>query len=148
VYGVPLVNMKRVYRTRTSVDVCDAASNGGINQFCPQRQLIDPANHTVVAPNYDTLYAIAWLDLTEQPARTRVVLPTWRAPWTTTIRVSSSASMTRGFGVAGDGGHADILDWSRRFSAYVSPNFQGRVADFPAGSCLGRAAGSSVSGSA
>jgi hypothetical protein len=59
--------MDRVFRTQTSVDICDPAGNGPINQFCSQRQLIDPANHTVVAPNYDTLYSVAWLDLTEQP---------------------------------------------------------------------------------
>jgi hypothetical protein len=67
VYGVPLLDTERVFQTQTSVDACDDASNGPVNRFCPQRHLIDPANHTVVAPNYDTLYSNAWLDLRRKP---------------------------------------------------------------------------------
>jgi len=67
VYGIAVVNTDRVFRTNTSVDACDSASNGPVNRLCPQRQLLDPANHTVVAPNYDTLYQSAWLDLRKQP---------------------------------------------------------------------------------
>lgn len=63
VYGAPLLDTERVFQTNTSVTVCDTASNGPTNVFCPQRRLLDPANHTVVAPNYDTLYNSAWLDL-------------------------------------------------------------------------------------
>ena len=67
VYGVALLDTDRVFRTNTSVDVCDTASNGPVNTFCPQRQLIDPLNKTVVAPNYDTLYNVAWVDLRKEP---------------------------------------------------------------------------------
>src|SRR5262245_24866821 len=67
VYGVPLLDTERVFRTNTSLDVSDGRGDGPINQFNHVRHLADPLDRTVVAPNHDTLYSIAWLDLTPQP---------------------------------------------------------------------------------
>jgi hypothetical protein len=67
VFGVALLDTERVFQTNTSVSRCDTAANGPVNTLCPQRELIDQANHTVVAPNYDTLYQSTWLDLRNQP---------------------------------------------------------------------------------
>ncbi len=67
VYGYPLLDTNRVFRTATSVNVSDGAGGGPVNQFSHIRRLADPSDKTVVAPNHDTLYSIAWLSLVSQP---------------------------------------------------------------------------------
>ena len=67
VYGYPLLDTDRVFRTSTSVNVPDGAGGGPVNRFSHIRRLANPADRTVVAPNHDTLYSMAWLDLTRQP---------------------------------------------------------------------------------
>lgn len=66
-YGLPLVTTDKTYRNQTSVDVSNGDGFGPPNQFNPVRQLTDPTDRSVVAPNYDTLYSIAWLNLKQQP---------------------------------------------------------------------------------
>src|SRR5262249_28159212 len=67
VYGVPLLDMERTFQTHTSVNVPDERGNAPVNQFSYVRHLSDPLDRTVVNPNHDTLYSIAWLDLKAQP---------------------------------------------------------------------------------
>ena len=67
VYGIPLLDEDRVFRTATSVNVPDGAGSGPVNQFSHVRRLAAPSDRTVVAPNHDTLYSIAWLDLSRGP---------------------------------------------------------------------------------
>ena len=67
VYGYPLLDTDRVFRTSTSVNVPDGAGGGPVNQFSHIRRLADPSERTVVAPNDDTLYSMAWLNLVPQP---------------------------------------------------------------------------------
>jgi hypothetical protein len=67
VYGIPLLDTNRVFRTSTSVNVPNGRGGGPVNQFSHIRRLADPADKTVVAPNHDTLYSMAWLDLRRQP---------------------------------------------------------------------------------
>jgi hypothetical protein len=67
VYGYPLLDTNRVYLTSTSVNVPDGAGGGPVNQFSHIRRLTNPSDKTVVAPNHDTLYSIAWLDLRAHP---------------------------------------------------------------------------------
>jgi hypothetical protein len=67
VYGYPLLDTDRVFLTSTSVNVPDGAGGGPVNQFSHVRRLTNPSDKTVVAPNHDTLYSIAWLDLRSQP---------------------------------------------------------------------------------
>ena len=67
VYGYPLLDTNRVFRTATSVNVPDGNGGGLVNQFSHIRRLTNPADKTVVAPNHDTLYSIAWLNLVPQP---------------------------------------------------------------------------------
>jgi len=67
VYGYPLLDTDRVFRTSTSVNVPNGAGGGPVNQFSHVRRLAEPSDKTVVAPNHDTLYSMAWLDLTAQP---------------------------------------------------------------------------------
>jgi hypothetical protein len=67
VYGYPLLDTTRVFKTSTSVNVPDGAGAGPVNQFSHIRRLAGPADRTVVAPNHDTLYSMAWLSLARQP---------------------------------------------------------------------------------
>ena len=53
--------------TSTSVERADGKGGGPVNQFSNVRRLTKPSDKTVVAPNHDTLYSMAWLDLTRQP---------------------------------------------------------------------------------
>ena len=67
VYGYPLLDTNRVFLTSTSVTVPDGAGGGPVNQFSHFRRFTKPSDRTVVAPNRDTLYSMAWLDLAAQP---------------------------------------------------------------------------------
>ncbi len=65
-YGQPLLDTERIYRTATSVTVPDHLGDAPVNQFSHFLELVTE-RHGVVAPNVDTLYSTAWLDLTAQP---------------------------------------------------------------------------------
>jgi hypothetical protein len=67
VYGYPLLDTNRVFLTSTSVNVPNGSGGGPVNRFSDVRRLAKPSDRTVVAPNHDTLYSMAWLDLTRQP---------------------------------------------------------------------------------
>jgi hypothetical protein len=58
-YGLPLVIMQWTFEVQTS--------SVPANQFGPLRAFATPSDTTVVAPNFDTLYSIAWLDLSKEP---------------------------------------------------------------------------------
>lgn len=65
IYGYPLVEM---YRVRHKA-VFDPANKNRtpLNQFRHMRALFNHTAATVVAPNNDTLYSSAWLDLAQEP---------------------------------------------------------------------------------
>jgi hypothetical protein len=66
-YGRPLLDMERTYKTSTSVNVPNGRGAGPVNRFSHFRRLTDASDRTVVAPNHDTLYSMAWLDLSRGP---------------------------------------------------------------------------------
>ncbi len=66
-YGLPLVKMDQTFRIQTSVDVPDGRGRGPVNRFSHVRVLANASAHDVVAPNNDTPYSIAWLNLSHQP---------------------------------------------------------------------------------
>lgn len=67
VYGEPLLDMQRVFQTTTSVTVPDHVGDSPVNQFSHFTELANTKEGLVVAPNADTLYSIAWLQLKPQP---------------------------------------------------------------------------------
>ncbi|HSO99681.1 MAG TPA: DUF1254 domain-containing protein [Solirubrobacteraceae bacterium] len=67
VYGYPLLDTERAFRTSTSTNVPNGSGAGPVNQFSHFRRLANPLDRTVVAPNHDTLYSMAWLDLRRGP---------------------------------------------------------------------------------
>jgi hypothetical protein len=66
-YGFPLLEFLRVRKTQTSVRCPDRQGDAPVNSFSNARQFADPTDRTVVAPNVDTLYSIAQLDLGRGP---------------------------------------------------------------------------------
>ncbi len=66
-YGLPVVKMDQTFRIQTSVNVPDGKGRGPVNRFSHVRKLADASARDVVAPNNDTPYSIAWLDLRRQP---------------------------------------------------------------------------------
>ena len=65
--GFPLLEFMRVRATATSVRCPDAKGNAPVNSLSNARRFATPASRTVVAPNVDTLYSIAHLDLGRGP---------------------------------------------------------------------------------
>ncbi len=66
IYGYPLVTMETTRRVMTNV----AKPEGKLapmGQFASLRAYPSPADKEVTAPNADTLYSLAWLDLSKQP---------------------------------------------------------------------------------
>jgi hypothetical protein len=66
-YGLPLVKMDQTFRIQTSVDVDNGKGDGPTNQIHNIKRLARAGDNTVVAPNNDTPYSIAWLNLSHQP---------------------------------------------------------------------------------
>jgi hypothetical protein len=62
-YGFPLLEFLRVRREQTSVRCPDREGNSPVNSFSNARGFATADDRTVVAPNTDTLYSIAHLDL-------------------------------------------------------------------------------------
>lgn len=62
-YGFPLLEFLRVRREQTSVRCPDGEGNSPVNSFANARGFARAEDRTVVAPNTDTLYSIAHLDL-------------------------------------------------------------------------------------
>ena len=66
-YGFPLLEFLRVRSTATSVRCPDGKGNSPVNSFSNAARFATPAARTIVAPNVDTLYSIAHLDLGRGP---------------------------------------------------------------------------------
>jgi hypothetical protein len=64
IYGYPLVTMEMTRRVMTNVARPDGA-HAPMGQFALMRQYPDASFHDVTAPDADTLYSIAWLDLSK-----------------------------------------------------------------------------------
>ncbi|MFZ5668980.1 MAG: DUF1254 domain-containing protein [Pseudomonadota bacterium] len=72
-YGLPIIEMAETRRRHLAAGLRQ-------NSLQHARKLADHASRTVTSPNNDTLYSIAWLDLTRGPA-TLVVPPTGDRYW-------------------------------------------------------------------
>jgi hypothetical protein len=67
VYGFPLMEFLRVRRASTSVRCPDHRGHAPVNAFSAFTRLATPRERDVVAPNVDTLYLVASLDLGRGP---------------------------------------------------------------------------------
>ena len=66
VYGYPLVTMDMTRRQLTNVVTPDAA-HAPMGQILKLRNYPAVDNHAVTAPNADTLYTTAWIDVSQEP---------------------------------------------------------------------------------
>ncbi|MFO0913630.1 MAG: DUF1254 domain-containing protein [Pirellulales bacterium] len=66
IYGYPLVTMEMTRRVMTNV-ASPAGTHAPMGQFVLMRKYPDASFTDVTAPNADTLYSTAWLDLTHEP---------------------------------------------------------------------------------
>lgn len=67
VYLYPLVLMDATRRQATNVEAGKTIGRGPMNTFTRVREFPPADFRDVVRPNFDTLYSIAWLDLTKEP---------------------------------------------------------------------------------
>jgi len=70
IYGYPLVLMDKTKDVGTGVTQPTTERGGAkapINQFAHFREFPDDTFTDIVSPNVDTLYSMAWLDLSEEP---------------------------------------------------------------------------------
>ncbi len=65
-YAYPLVTMEITRRVMTNVEKPEG-SKAPMGQFARLRTYPAVDDHSVTAPNADTLYTLAWLDLTKEP---------------------------------------------------------------------------------
>jgi hypothetical protein len=66
VYGYPLVTMEMTRRVMTNV-AAPEGTHAPMGQFLLMRKYPDASFKDVTAPNADTLYSTAWLDLAKEP---------------------------------------------------------------------------------
>jgi len=93
IYGYPLVTMEMTRRVLTNA-AAPAGQKAPMGQFAKLREYPSPANKEVTAPNADTLYTLAWLDLSKEPwvlsipdARDRYYLMPMLSGWTDVFQV-------------------------------------------------------------
>jgi hypothetical protein len=68
VYGYPLVLMDLTRQVLTAVPKLDEKRHKApVNQMCHVQEFLGPEDTSVVSPNADTLYSVAWLDLSGEP---------------------------------------------------------------------------------
>jgi hypothetical protein len=65
IYGYPLVTMEITRRVMTNVAI--ARGNYAPGEFAKMRTYPSPSDKEVTAPNADTLYTLAWLDVSQEP---------------------------------------------------------------------------------
>jgi hypothetical protein len=66
IFGYPLVTMEMTRRVMTNVAAPDGKL-APVGQFANLRSYPAPADKEVTAPNADTLYSLAWLDVAKEP---------------------------------------------------------------------------------
>lgn len=66
IYGYPLVTMELTRRVMTNVAKAEG-THAPMGQFLRMRTYPDASFKDVTAPNADTLYSTAWLDLAKEP---------------------------------------------------------------------------------
>src|SRR5262245_8586799 len=65
-YSEPLMDMQSIFKPETSVTVPEQKSAAPVHQWSHTTALAD-TKEGIIAPNADTLYSIAWLNLKTQP---------------------------------------------------------------------------------
>jgi hypothetical protein len=112
IFGYPLVTMEMTRRVSTNVVRSDGP-RAPMGQFARLRQYPSPDMKTVTAPNADTLYTVAWLDVGKEPwivdfpdMKGRYYLMPMLDGWTTVFAVPgtrTSGSGAQTYAITGPG---------------------------------------------
>jgi hypothetical protein len=120
IWGYPLVEMYR-FRDASTNGPDPAGVNAPINQFGHARRLVDDKLKLAHYPNSDTLYSIAWLDLSAQPQVLNI--PDTKGRYYVVPLASAYNEIFASLGVRTRG-------YGERRYVIVGPNWKG---DLPAG---------------
>jgi hypothetical protein len=117
IYGYPLVTMEMTRRVMTNIATPDG-THAPMGQFALMREYPDAAFHDVTAPNADTLYSAAWLDLSHEPyvlsipdAHGRYYLMPILDAWTNVFQVPgkrTTGTKAQKYLITGPGWHGTI----------------------------------------
>ncbi|HEX5327737.1 MAG TPA: DUF1254 domain-containing protein [Acetobacteraceae bacterium] len=117
VFGYPLVTMEITRRVLTNV-ATPAGMHAPMGQFASIREYPTAAFKTVTAPNADTLYSIAWLDLAQEPyilhapdEHGRYYLLPMLDGWTNVFAdpgTRTTGTMAGDFAIVGPGWHGEL----------------------------------------
>ncbi len=66
IYGYPLITMDLARQVMTNTEAPEG-NKAPMGQFANLRKYPDPSMHEVTAPNADTLYSLAWIDVSNEP---------------------------------------------------------------------------------
>jgi len=119
VYGYPLVTMELTRRVMTNV-AAPTGSHAPMGRFAHMRAYPTPDDRDVTAPNADTLYSLAWLDVSKEPyvlslpdTAGRFLLMPMLSGWTDVFQVPgtrTTGSAPRAFAVTGPGWKGTLPD--------------------------------------
>ena len=129
IYGYPLVTMEMTRRVMTNV--AEAGEKyAPMGQLTNMRQYPDASFKDVTAPNADTLYSVAWLDLSKEPyvlslpdEKGRYYLMPMLSGWTDVFQVPgtrTTGTKAQKYAITGPGwqGMRPILCPARRYSTW------------------------------
>ncbi|MEU8587383.1 DUF1254 domain-containing protein [Streptomyces sp. NPDC048664] len=128
VYGYPLVLARATEQLSTNVAEPDPGRlRAPVNQFAKADTTPDPRFHTVVAPNVDTLYTSAWLDLKNGPlllhvpdTKGRYFMMPMLSGWTDVFAspgTRTTGSSAGDFAITGPGWHGRLPAGVKRIKA-------------------------------
>jgi len=126
-YLYPLVMMDATRRQMTNVEAGKQVGSGPMNTFSHFRAFPPPEFKAVPWPNFDTLYSLAWLDLTEGPLIVsapdtggRYYLLPMQDMWTDVVAVPgkrTSGTRAGEFAVVPSGWQGELPAGARRIEA-------------------------------
>lgn len=118
VWGMPLVEAALVRERFTDASGDGGASAGQINRFKHRRTLAGPEMKAGVGPNNDTIYSLAWVDLSQGPLV--VTAPDFGSRYYTISINHADSSSDQSLGQRTHGGHLPPL-------FIHGPDYRGRV---------------------
>jgi hypothetical protein len=129
IYGYPLVTMEVTRRVITNVPSVQG-TRGPMGQFIKLRQYPDASFRDVTAPNADTLYTTAWIDVGKEPwvlsipdMKDRYFLVPMLDGWTNVFQVPGKRTTGTGaqtYAITGPGWKGSLLPGVKKYKSPTS----------------------------